>query len=117
MFKPERIASLIDEQRISKKEFCESVDIAVQTLDNVLKRGSELGCIKLERIADYFNVPMDYFFEREKLSSHNIGHNITGNYNKVNGNISINEYEKEIVYLKELLAEKERTIQILMKEK
>ena len=59
MFKPERIASLIDEQRISKKDFCESVDIAVQTLDNVLKRGSEIGCIKLERIADYFNVPMD----------------------------------------------------------
>lgn len=89
------------------------MDIAVQTLDNVLKRGSELGCIKLERIADYFNVPMDYFFEREKQSSHNIGHNITGNYNKVNGNISINEYEKEIVYLKELLAEKRERYKFL----
>ena len=60
---------------------------------------------------------MDYFYDREKSQSHNIGHNITGNHNKVNGNISVNEYEKEIVYLKELLAEKERTIQILMKEK
>lgn len=116
MFRPERIAALIEEQKLTKKKFCELVDIAVQTLDNTLK-GSELGCIKLERIADFFYVPMDYFYDREKSQSHNIGHNITGNHNKVNGNISVNEYEKEIVYLKELLAEKERTIQILMKEK
>ena len=44
MFRPERIAALIEEQKLTKKKFCELVDIAVQTLDNTLK-GSELGCI------------------------------------------------------------------------
>ena len=113
MFNPQRITELIENHKLTKKEFCDAVNIAVLTLDNTLK-GSELGCMKFERIADFFNVSMDYFYDREKTKSHNIGHNVTGNHNTIQGGISINEYEKEIAYLKELLQEKERTIQILM---
>ena len=99
MFNPQRITELIENHKLTKKEFW---------------KGSEIGCMKLERIADFFNVSMDYFYDREKTKSHNIGHNVTGNHNTIQGGISINEYEKEIAYLKELLQEKERTIQILM---
>lgn len=68
MFRPERIAALIEEQKLTKKKFCELVDIAVQTLDNTLK-GSELGCIKLERIADFFKY-LWIIFMIEKSRNH-----------------------------------------------
>lgn len=116
MFRAEKIADLIESCKLSKKEFCEKVDISVQTLDNTLK-GSEIGSRKLERIADFFKVPMDYFYDRgvELDEKWHIGHSINGNGNKVSGNISLSECQKEIEHLKLLLQEKERTIQILLK--
>jgi len=57
---------------------------------------------------------IDYFFDRDVDLGVNIGHQIKGNGNKVSGNITLSECQKEIEHLKELLKEKERTIQILM---
>lgn len=120
MFRADKIATLIDSNKLSKKEFCKIVDISVQTLDNTLK-GAEIGSRKLERIADLFKVPMDYFYDREE--KWHIGHNVNGNGNKVSGNISLSECQKEVEHLTQLLHEKqtiidekERTIQILMKQ-
>ena len=72
-------------------------------------------------------MPIDYFYDREVEIDEkwHIGHNVNGNGNKVSGNISISEYQKEIEHLTQLLHEKqiiidekERTIQILLnKEK
>lgn len=57
---------MIEANRLTKKEFCKNVDISLQTLDNTLK-GSEIGSRKLERIADFFKVAIDYFMI-EKLN-------------------------------------------------
>lgn len=122
MFRADKIATLIDSSKLSKKEFCEKVKISVQALDNTLK-GAEIGSRKLERIADLFKVPMDYFYDREVEFDErwHIGHSVNGNGNKVSGDISLSECQKELEHLKMLLHEKqviidekERTIQILM---
>lgn len=122
MFRAEKIAALIESCKLPKKEFCKKVEISVQTLDNTLK-GSEIGSRKLERIADFFKVPIDYFYDREVEVDEkmHIGHNVNGIGNKVSGNISLSECQKELEHLRQLLhekqiiiEEKERTIQILM---
>ena len=127
MIRPDKLAQLIDERRIVKTKLCDELDISVMTLNNFLNKGSEIGSSKLERIADEFQVPIDYFYDREVEIDEkwHIGHNVNGNGNKVSGNISISEYQKEIEHLTQLLHEKqiiidekERTIQILLnKEK
>jgi hypothetical protein len=57
-------------------------------------------------------VPVGVFFDDTPARLiHQMGKgNIVGNRNRV----TISDYEKENVHLRELLAEKERTIQILM---
>ena len=127
MIRPDKLAQLIDERRIVKTKLCEELDISVMTLNNFLNKGSEIGSSKLERIADKFQVPIDYFYDREVEIDEkwHIGHNVNGNGNKVSEDISISEYQKEIEHLTQLLHEKqiiidekERTIQILLnKEK
>lgn len=119
MFIPSRIDELLNTKKsLTKKTFCEKIGISVTGLDNVLNKGTELGAFRMERIADYFKVPIDYFFDREvELPKHGV--TISGDGNKVqhgNGNVMI-EQAKEIDHLKELLEEKERTIQILLKQK
>ena len=125
MFNAKKIEMLIEANRLTKKELCKNVDISLQTLDNTLK-GSEIGSRKLERIADFFKVAIDYFYDREiDPSSINIGHHVNGNGNKVSGDITLSECQREIEHLTQLLHEKqiiidekERTIQILLnKEK
>lgn len=118
MFIASRIEQLIADNKLTKKNFCEKVSISVQGLDNILK-GADLGSSKLERIADFFKLPIDYFFEREisiPKDGNNIG-TLNGNGNKVQqGHVNVmqDSQEKEIEYLRTLLEEKERTIQILM---
>lgn len=126
MFKPQRINELLEERRIKKVDFCEKVNISATTLNRTTEKGAEIGCIKLERIADFFQVPMDYFFERnykqpdstntiEKgmdLSSGNTINGINGNGNAIT--MSYNDQQREIEHLKVLLKEKERMIQLLL---
>ena len=113
MFIPSKIEQLIIDNKLTKKSFCEKVSISVQGLDNILK-GADLGSSKLERIADFFKLPIDYFFDRDINVDNSIGHHVNGNGNKVVGDISLSEYRREIEHLKQLLKEKERTIQILL---
>ena len=77
MLKPQRILELIESNKLTKKAFCDKVDISEQTLANVL-RGSDIGSKKLERIAIFFGVSMDYFFENEISTHPNIGHSVNG---------------------------------------
>ena len=72
----------------------------------------------IELIADVLQCSIDYFFDRNiEISDPSLS--ITGNGNKIqhgDGNIMIETQAKEIEHLQQLLAEKERTIQILMKQ-
>lgn len=54
MFIPKRINQLLEERRIKKVELCEKVNISTVTLNRTIEKGAEIGCMKLERIADFF---------------------------------------------------------------
>ncbi len=125
MFLPQRINELIEQKRMTKREFCEIVGISLTTLNRTTEHGAEIGCIKLEKIADVLKVPMDYFFDREDFSNHNnvlfaekkvdkSNNNNTINGNGHNINLTYGDQQLEIQHLKELLAEKERMIQLLL---
>ena len=102
MFIPSKIEQLIIDNKLTKKSFCEKVSISVQGLDNILK-GADLGSSKLERIADFFKLPIDYFFDRD------INH-VNGNGNKVSGDITLSECKNELEKLRLLIKEKEERI-------
>ena len=114
MFKGYIISSLIENSNVKKVDVYRYANIEKVTLDNIIKGTSIPNCKTLERIADFFGVSMDVFFNREKPYV-SIGHTINGNGNKVSGDIQLHECQKEIEHLKELLNEKERLIQIKKK--
>lgn len=117
MFNSKKISELIERERVKKVTIYNYVDLSKTQFDNIINGNSIPRGDTLERIADFFKVPIDTFFERKiETSSTTIGHHVNGNGNNVIGDIALNECKKEIEHLKELLAEKERTIQILMKQ-
>ncbi len=121
MFKPLNLRKLMDENRVKKVTFYQSLGISKTQLDNILNGKSLPGSDKLEMMANYFNVPIDYFFDRDsERSILNIGNTVSGNGNNID-NYSMSECQKEVEHLKAILeekeaviAEKERTIQILL---
>lgn len=117
MFNGQKINELIEINRVKKVTVYNYADLSKTQFDNIINGNSIPRGDTLERIADFFKVPIDYFFEREVIPF-TIGHHVSGSRNRVTGDITLNELsecKKENEHLKELLAEKERTIQILMK--
>lgn len=116
MFNGQKIIQLLEQRQITKKRLFEHMRTSASGLDSIIKKCNPTA-EKIEQIADFFELPIDYFFDREiSDTSTNIGHHVNGNGNKVSGDISLSECQKEIRHLRELLAEKERTIQILLKK-
>ena len=115
MMFPERIKYLRQTQGLNQVQLADKLGTTKQSISNWENDNIVPSVDMLEKIADFFNMPIDFFFNREiDISNLNIGHQVKGNGNNVSGDITLSEYQKEIAHLKELLAEKERTIQILM---
>lgn len=66
MFKGYIIGQLIRERKVKKADVYRYADIQKATLDNIIKGANVPNCNTLEKIADFFNVSIDIFFEREK---------------------------------------------------
>lgn len=114
MYSPDRIIEIIQEKGCKKVDVYTAIGLSRQAFGEILRGRSKPSFSTLEKMADYFNVPVDYFFGREYKGINN-GTQITGNI--VSGDLVVNE----INHLKDLLAEKdaqlaekERTIQILL---
>lgn len=116
MFNGQKIKHLLEERKQTKKSLLSFINITGAALDNITNGISMPKADNLEKIADFFELPIDYFFDREDYSNSHIGHNVNGNGNKVSGDITLSECQKENQHLRELLAEKERTIQILLNQ-
>lgn len=122
MFNGQKIKDLLEGRGVQQNTFCAETGISKSNLYVWVKGNSMPGADNLEVIADYFKVPVDFFFDREvDVSGVSIGHQVKGNGNKVSGDISLSECQKELEHMKALLeekdkiiTEKERTIQILM---
>lgn len=123
MFTPERIEQLLEDRKVTKVHLAEQIGISIAGLKKMIAGSSLPSVEKVEKIADFFNVPMDYFFNREaERISVNIGHKVSGTGN-VTGGITLNECQKELEHLRDIikeknkiLEEKERLIQILIKK-
>ena len=122
MFNGQKIKDLLEERGVQQNTFCFDTGISKSNLYVWVKGQSMPGADNLEVIADYFKVPVDFFFEREvDVSSVNVGHQVKGNGNNISGDISLSECKKELEHVKTLLeekdkiiSEKERLIQVLM---
>ena len=122
MFNGQIINKLIEEKGVTKKSLYNFAGLSKTQLDNIISGKNIPGVDKIERIADFFEMPIDFFFNRNtNLSGINVGHQIKGNGNNISGDITLSECQTEIAHLKQLLQEKEniikekeRTIQILM---
>ena len=66
MFKGYIIEQLIRERKVKKTDVYRYADIQKATLDNIIKGTNVPNCNTLEKIADFFNVSIDIFFERDK---------------------------------------------------
>lgn len=124
MFIPNRIEQLLEERKVTKVYLAQQIGVSLAGLKKMIAGNSLPSVEKVEKIADFFNVPMDFFFDREaERISVNIGHQVSGTGN-ITGDISLNECQKELEHLKEIIKEKdkiieekERLIQILLSSK
>lgn len=82
------------------------------TLLNALREGANPTAKSLEAMADALSCQIDDFFDRDKvIQAHDhIGHSVTGNGNRVSGDIALSECQREITHLKALLSEKEERL-------
>lgn len=126
MIKGEKLKGLIARKGITPEKFAEELGISVSSVFKYYNKDSFDSSL-LEKFANYFGVPVSYFFDEEDI--HNNSQRIEGDNNVVvgrdnngNGNIErLQDCRKEVAHLNAMLkeketiiAEKERTIQILM---
>lgn len=116
------INQLLRDRKIKKNSLIAHMRTSSSGIESIINGNPTVNT--LEKIADFFNVSMDVFFERESGSSNIVG-NVSGNSNKIQqgkSNIMQASVDKEIENLKLLLiekdkviSEKERLIGVLMK--
>jgi transcriptional regulator with XRE-family HTH domain len=107
-----KIKSYIKKSKITQQDFSKSVGVSVPTISKVINNNA-CDLQTLIQIADVMNVSLDYLCDRLEDSEQSV--RVNGNKNQVgNGNVIIESQATEIEHLKQLLEEKERTIQILI---
>ena len=111
MFKGERIKVLLEEKNVTKKSLADAVNISTLGLDGIIA-GSNVRAGNLEKIADFFKLPIDYFFDREVEL--NPVEPVPKKEVSEEKNLSL---EAENALLKKIIEEKERTIQIVLGKK
>lgn len=123
MFRIEKVKDLLRSNKLTQANLADEVGILRQNLNKILNTGS-CSVDNLEKIADYFQLPIDYFFERNVKVHYRdffVKDGIEFEPDNADCNVRIKEQAKEIEHLTVLLEEKEkalqdkeRTIQILM---
>ncbi len=105
--------SIIEQKRLVKKAIAEQVGITPVYLSSIMKKDS-IDAELLEKISKAVGVSPAYFFDDYEADSNHIG---DVNASAVMGVASVNITQGEVDLLKTMLAEKERTIKILMAAK
>ncbi len=98
-----RLKKLIEKKRITQKEIAKYIGLSENAFSTALKKG-DFKISMLEKICEYINVPVSYFFEEESGTSPN--KQITNGNGNVqmngvnNGSIKLNNAKHEIDKLK-----------------
>ena len=108
------ISTLLEERKISKKEFLAAMEWSSFSQYRQLVTGNPTARV-LERVADFFQVPIDTFFVRNCL----VAPSVVGNGNTFNNNNSVvitNQLQHaHIETLEKLIDEKDKRILLLEK--
>ncbi len=116
----EKLNALMAKNGITKVGLALGTGLSDQTIGNIL-RGADAKVSSVKKIADYFNVPIGYFFGECTIEQNTEGNSniVVGRDN--NGHIITTDCQDrledallEIKHLKEVNAEKERLIQVLL---
>ena len=115
-----QLEMILKKKGILQKELADKIGCTDVTLSKWKKKSETIKCLELEEISKVLGVSITYWFDDvapAKNTSVAKGH---GSAASIYGDATagtIAEKDKEIALLKELLAEKERTIQILIEKK
>lgn len=108
MYNPRKVIELIENSNVQKKSLLDYMGMNWNGSINAVIKG-DIRVSKLEKIADFFGVAIDYFFDRE---CQNNGVTVGGTRNRVH-NFSINPDNSAVKYLEAIIAEKDKRIQVL----
>lgn len=97
-------------KKITSTQIAEAIGMTRQGFEKTLKEES-LKVETLEKIADFFSLPVIAFFDGEKNPATTIQNSCNGLGNTIQ--IALSDCEKETRHLKEMLAEKEKRISLL----
>lgn len=117
MIDTNRLQQLMELYHLNKVRLSEISGISDVTIAKILK-GADSKISSVEAIAKALGVPVGYFFEDSYSTYDNFISSQNTAYIKGSNNTLIGRdnaiIEKEVEHLKAIIAEKERTIQILM---
>ena len=109
---------IIREKKLKKKEIAAQMGITDVYLSQIFKKES-IDAYLLEKLSRAVRVPISFWFD-ESININKSIANGEGSAASIYGNATaglISNKDQEIQHLKQLLKEKERTIQILMDKK
>lgn len=109
----DKLNKLIDAFSLNKSQFAARCGISRTTLDNLLN-GADVKISTVESIASVLGVKVGFLFDDDTQGGQAIAN---GNNSVAAVNSKVNSeslYLERVKFLEQLLAEKERTIQILM---
>lgn len=107
MYNGQVINVLLKERGMKAKDLLEYLKIQTNGSISSLVRGNPTA-ERLEKIADFFDVPIDALFQRSK----SYGYNMVGNSNHV-ANITIGELRGKTKNLEQIIEEKDKQIVLL----
>lgn len=110
-----QLDELFREKKVVQKDFAERMGVTAVTITK-WKSQESIDAAKLETISKLLNVPISYWFDCAKDCNQSIVSG-DGSASSIYGNATAGamaDKDKEIEHLKQLLKEKERTIQILI---
>lgn len=122
-----KLKHLLEENKISQKDFCEFIKMTPQGFRNALEL-DDFRISALQKFSEYFHVPMTYWFSDQEgnFFLNNEGNLVNGSSFK--GNLTVNkgaqeetariqaeneQLRKELEMMKQLLAAKDETIAAL----
>ena len=107
MYNGQVINVLLKERGMKAKDLLEHLQLQTNGSISSLVRGNPTA-ERLEKIADFFDVPIDALFQRNK----SYGYNVVGNSNQV-ANITIGELRGKAKSLEQIIEEKDKRIALL----
>lgn len=107
MYNGQVINVLLKERGMKAKDLLEHLQLQTNGSITSLVRGNPTA-ERLEKVADFFDVPIDALFQRGK----SYGYNVVGNSNYV-ANITIGELRGKAKSLEQIIEEKDKRIALL----